>query len=230
MSDASVVAEAASGLGPIKPRMRRWAHLPLCVIDAVFSIGARYGGTARTVRDHSAWCGLRHVLEDADAVTAGKFAATEQSAGELLERIDAVGVKGFADAVRNRQRTSTRSGVLKAEAVRQYAAALSEHGVQRLGDVTDLLTSPGPLASLERDLARVPGHGSGVRVSYLWMLAGDDHHVKPDRMVCRWLESVLGRPITVAEAKDLVIAAAGLRGVTPWEFDHAIWDYQRARR
>lgn len=28
----------------IVPRKLRWAHLSLCVLDAVFSINARYGG------------------------------------------------------------------------------------------------------------------------------------------------------------------------------------------
>lgn len=83
---------------------------------------------------------------------------------------------------------------------------------------------------LEAELARVPGHGSaGVRVSYLWMLAGDYLHIKPDRMVLGWLHRTLGRSVAPQEATALLTAAADERGVTPWQLDHAVWNYQRRR-
>jgi hypothetical protein len=62
------------------------------------------------------------------------------------------------------------------------------------------------------------------------MLAGDDDHVKPDRMVVGWLTQVLGRPPSVPEAAALVEEAAKELGVTPWELDHAIWNAQRSTR
>jgi hypothetical protein len=222
------VVEAARGLGSIPPRVNRWAHLPLCVLDAVYSIGAQYSGTARTVRAYATLEDLVHVVEPAQHVADGVFATHEQPVSHLRARIDRAGPETFAARVENRQRTSPRGGVLKAEATRQYAHILATHGVERLADVTALLTRPEDVAAVERDLAKVPGHGGyGLRTAYLWMLAGDDLHVKPDRMVIGWLGSVLDRRPEVREASALVVEAAEKLQVTPWELDHAIWTAQR---
>jgi hypothetical protein len=90
--------------------------------------------------------------------------------------------------------------------------------------------------AVDRDLARVPGDGTGgVRRRYLWMLAGSDVLVKPDRMVLRWLDRN-GCRVTAIEARDLLTRAAQEltvrlhRPVTPWMLDHAIWKAERAGR
>ncbi|MGH3921395.1 MAG: hypothetical protein ACRDTT_00695 [Pseudonocardiaceae bacterium] len=70
--------------------------------------------------------------------------------------------------------------------------------------MTALLANPDVLAKVEGALRTVPGHGSGARLSYLWMLAGDDQHIKPDRMVLRWLSNHLGRDVGVPEARALM--------------------------
>ena len=130
----------------------------------------------------------------------------------------------------NRGRTSTRGGILKAEAASQYAKILVGHGVETLSDVERLLGEEDRLRAVEQDLSTVPGHGThGVRLGYLWMLAGDDTGIKPDRMVLAWLSSVCLRPIDVPEARVLVLAAAHSVGRTPWELDHAIWCFQRSK-
>jgi hypothetical protein len=221
---------AAAGLGEMPARERRWSHLTLCVIDAVYSVGARYTSTSRTVWSYAEARNLPHVLEPAAAVAAGAFASSEEPITALRDHIDGVGADAFADQIGNRQRTSTRSGILKAQAVHAYVSTLAAHGITRLSDVPELVGTPQRLAPLEADLAVVPGHGSGIRVSYLWMLAGDDHHVKPDRMVLRWLHNALGRMVTASEATGLLATAAVELGVTPWQFDHAIWNHQRRHR
>jgi hypothetical protein len=229
--DLAAVVDAAQLLGEVPRREKRWGHLPLCVLDAVYSIGARYGSTTRTVHDYARAEGLTHVLEPAEQVTVGAFAATELPVSRLRDRVDEDGPEAFARLIDNRQRTSPRGGVLKAEAAGQYARVLSAHGVEYLADVASLLTEPDRLAAVEADLARVPGHGAhGIRIAYLWMLAGDDDHVKPDRMVVGWLTQVLGRAPSVPAAAALVEEAAKELGVTPWELDHAIWNSQRSTR
>jgi hypothetical protein len=201
------------------------------VLDAVFSIGARYSSTTRTVRTYASLQGLEHVLEPAAAVAGGAYAESEEPVTDLRDHIAARGPDGFAAEVRNRQRTSPRGGVLKAQAVHDFAEVLAKHGVARLADVGEVLAAPARLAPLEADLARVPGHGTaGVRVSYLWMLAGDDVHIKPDRMVLSWLRGVLGHTVSPPEATVLLTEAAAELGVTPWQLDHAVWNHQRRQR
>jgi hypothetical protein len=56
-------------------------------------------------------------------------------------------------------------------------------------------------------------------VTYLWMVAGADDHVKPDRMVLRWLAAKLGRPVDVVSARRLLAETARAVGCTPWELD-----------
>jgi hypothetical protein len=62
------------------------------------------------------------------------------------------------------------------------------------------------------------------------MLAGDDLHVKADRMVIRWMAQVLGRHVGVDEAAVMIQRAAAQLDVTPWMLDHAVWNHQRGRR
>jgi hypothetical protein len=135
---------------------------------------------------------------------------------------------GGARVIGNRQRTNTRGGVLKAEAALSYAMVLVKHGVQTIGDAAALLGEDARLDRAEVDLATIRGHGSGARLHYLWMLAGDDQHVKPDRMVLRWIARHL-RPVQVGEARELVVATAARLGWTPWELDHAIWRAESPR-
>lgn len=72
-------------------------------------------------------------------------------------------------------------------------------------------------------MTRIPGHGvHGVRMGYLWVLAGSDTLIKPDRMVLGWLTAVLGRTPTVPDARGILADTAGALGVTPWQLDHAI--------
>jgi hypothetical protein len=142
-----------------------------------------------------------------------------------------LGEKGLAAALGNWQRTRSRANApLKARADIGYAQVLVAHGIDTLGAVTELLGDDDRRLAVEADLADVPGHGSGARQNYLWMLAGDDQHIKPDRMVLRWIARQLGRPVNVAEARELLVAtAAAMEQTTPWELDHAVWRQQSRR-
>lgn len=218
----------AARLLTIRPREQRWAHLSLCVLDAVFSIGARYGTTVRTCETYARHAGIT-TLDRGDGPIG---TSAEQPLEALVAEVQAVGDDRFAaEVLANRQRTSSRGGVLKAEAARRYAEALVRAGVHRYSDVEALLDDAARLAALEEELRRVPGNGTGdVRLGYLWMLVGHDRMIKPDRMVLRWLARVLGRAVSVAEARTLLEGAALELGCTPWELDHAVWNAERGTR
>lgn len=228
VNDVEKIVDAARRLR-IEPRADRWCHLSLCVIDAVFSIGARYGSTWRAARSYADAARLEPVTAPAASVAAGDYANTEQTLDSFRADTNELSDDELADLLGNRQRTSSRGGILKALAVRQYVKALAEHQVETLGDVSTLLGDHIHIKEVESELARIRGHGSGVRIAYLWMLAGDDHHVKADRMVIGWTSQVLGRPVRPIEASELIIVAAAPLGATPWELDHAIWRRQSGR-
>jgi hypothetical protein len=232
-SDLQAVVIAVKELDP-QPREARWGHLSLCVLDATFSISARYEAVvAPVVHRYASWASLPSILFAGERLSEQISPRTdEQTLSAFLETIDHITDESFAsDVVRNRNRTSATSGVLKSAASRMVAQVLVNDGIETLGDVSTLMADLDRVSNLEAKLAKIPGSGTeGVRTGYLWMAAGDDFHVKPDRHVLRWLAVVLQRSVTVAEARELLAEAARELGVTPWSIDHVIWKAARRKR
>lgn len=208
----------------------RWVHLSLCVLDAVFSIGARYSGVTKVCYRYARHAKLTDILRPHRDAATVIGTDKEQPLDEFVAHMRAVGPTRFAsEVVLNRGRTSTRNGILKAEAAQLYAEILVTHQVRTLGDVAELLATPDRLETVENALRPVKGNGSaGIRLGYLWMLTGDDEHIKPDRMVLRWLAQHVG-PVDPAHARTLITATARRIGHTPWELDHAIWRHRSGR-
>lgn len=226
-SSASLSAlETAVAELDIKPRERRWAHLSLCVLDAVHSLGVRYGTVVSLCERYGGTIFKRTYMAPAEV---GQY--DEQSLSEFADWAADLGEAKLADALGNHHRTSTRSGApYKARADIEYAQTLVRHGINLLGDAAAVLTDDARRKAIEAELAKVPGHGAAcIRVNYLWMLVGADDRIKPDRMVLRWLGRHVGREVGPHEATELVTELAKSNNRTPWELDHAIWLAQRSR-
>jgi hypothetical protein len=179
-----------------------YASVPLCLIDAVYSIGVRFEGVEAVVRRYCDRFGLPRLRPDRLALPPR---ADQESVSAFCARFEHHGVDKMTEEVfDNRQRTSTKSGILKADAVYRFAAALRKHGIEFLQDV------PGASGStpLEKDIHDIPGQRSGISLQYFLMLAGSDQFVKPDRMIIRFLQAALDRPVAVAEAQGLLSRAA----------------------
>ena len=211
----------------VQPRAERWAHLSLCVLDAVHSIGVRYETVKTLCWRYGKSIDKRVLVAPAEVGTYDK-----QALSEFADWAADLGEAALADALCNHHRTSTRRGApLKTRADIEYAQILVRHGINLLSDAADLLAGAGRRQSVEAELAKVPGHGTaGIRMNYLWMLVGADDRIKPDRMVRRWLARHLEREVSVAEAIELITELAKGNGRTPWELDHAIWLAQRSMR
>jgi hypothetical protein len=203
-----------------------YQSLPLCVIDAVWSVGVRYGGVQRVVARYCENAGVRRIRTNRHSVPP---TAEQEPLAAFCARIEQSGPDTMAAEIFvNRQRTSSRSGVLKAEAVYRFANVLRAHGVDYFQDLPAAATS----LDLERDIRSIPGQGSGISLAYFWMLAGSDNLIKPDRMILRFLESVLARKISSGEAQILLRdSVKRLRALhprlTPRLLDHEIWKHQR---
>ncbi|OBB84667.1 hypothetical protein [Mycolicibacterium peregrinum] len=235
LDSASVdsLADAVAALNP-KPRERRWTSLSLCIADAVWSIGADYDAVVvPVVRKLAANMGVHH-----PTVPARQPIGTDPLP---LTRLIALTVDELT-GLTNRQRTSTRNGILKSEAVLRHARVFVVHGVVGLPDAVGLFTDTARFTAIDDALRAIPGEGGhGVRRNYLWMLIGDDDLIKPDRMVLRWL-AYHGVDVDPVGARDVIaalVSAVGARlerDVTAWEIDHAIWDagrqlwFKRSRR
>lgn len=101
------------------------------MIDAVFSIGVKYTSTTNVVRSYCAYYGLRVHNESHDQE------GDKHTISQLIGHITSTGVEESADVIfKNHQRTSTRNGILKAEAVLRFASVLQKYGVETLADMS----------------------------------------------------------------------------------------------
>jgi hypothetical protein len=190
----------------------------LAIIDAVWSIGVRSRSVENVVARYRA-----------ERLAGGGDPDTDRPEDVRRFVESCGGPDAFAVRMRNRQRTSTRSGILKAEAVLREAQILEHEGVTVPADLTD--AGKDRLEHLRRQWSSVPGQRSGVSWRAFSMLVGLDD-VKPDRMVRRFVAAAVGRPnanaVGADEARDLVMAAAARLGVSPRDLDYAIWAHQSA--
>jgi hypothetical protein len=199
-----------------------YSSLGLCVIDAVYSIGVRYESTSRTVGDFCrkyGWEKNRAKAKEEHTISA--FIAALQPYENKWEEL---AVKVFD----NRQRTSSRGGILKAEAVFRFAKVLQKFKIERFADVMS-----GMKGDVRRAILEIRGQSSGLSYNYFLMLAGKTDKVKEDRMISRFVANAVGRAnLSDGESEQLVRAAAGVLQteypkLTPTSLDYLIWKYQR---
>ena len=222
LASASALARASA---KVEPELS-YDLLPLCVIYAVFSIGVRFRNAEKAVES---WC----VAQTPNWPKDGADPQARHTITDLIRVTN--GDEGVALAQKffggNRQRTSSRGGILKADAVVRFAKALQGAGIDDLPDIRDA-------ARVERAwqaVRTIPGQGSGLSFNYFLMLAGDESRVKPDRMVCRFVAKAAGLPnVSLRMACHTVVAASrALVGefpnLTPRLLDYLIWSYQHAQ-
>jgi hypothetical protein len=188
----------------------------LALIAAVWSIGVRYQSVDNVIARYR---GAR--------VAAGDDPETDRPE-DVRRFIEACGgPEQFALRMRNRQRTSSRNGILKAEAVLLEARILESEHIAEPADLAD--AGERRLEHLRSRWSTVPGQASGTSWRAFAMLVGLAD-VKPDRMIRRYVANALGRSretaVGVEEARALVMATAVHLGVSPRDLDYAIWSYQ----
>lgn len=230
MTEAKKVAECArqnlSLNDEILPDEYFYQSLPLCIIDAVYSIGVRYSQVQNVVDRYCSYFNLKKTRDDRNSLPP---IDSQESTIDFLNRMQDISVDKFtSDIFQNRQRTSTNRGILKAEAIYRFANVLKNYGVNYLQDVPAVIQN----IDLENDIKQVPGQRSGISLRYFFMLSGSENFIKPDRMIQRFLESVLQRPVRIIESQNLLSEAAeelklDYPTITPRLLDYLIWNYQR---
>jgi hypothetical protein len=228
----ALVAHIRRNLGdlniPIPGGEYEYSALPLCVTDAVFSLGVRYESTERTVRDLCERYGWEMSMKAAsEELTISDFL-------KILQPYENRWDDMARDVFRNHQRTSTTSGILKSEAVYMVCRILQHYGAETFATFRRALES-GQRDDLRRAITAVRGQGTGLSFNYLLILSGDTNAVKADRMVTRFVADALGvRNVKPELCERLVREASAILGteypkLTPSLLDHAIWKYQRAQ-
>lgn len=201
-----------------------YSNIPLCVIDAVFSIGVRYTSTQKVVQ---LFCD--HFDIAAAANTYPLEQSSQLSVSDVLKMYDDHGIGGMTDIYRNRQRTSTVNGILKSEAVQLFCQTLHRFGANYLQDIDLVFENP----AFEARIKEIPGQSSGISLRYFYMLIGSDDYVKPDRMLQRFTENAIGRNLDLDDIVELIVKACAVLkadnpSLTPKSLDHIIWNFQRS--
>jgi hypothetical protein len=222
---AECVAQAARSKLPLRDAAlgdeHEYASLPLCVIDAVFSIGVKYASTKLVPPRWAA-------AQTPQWPVYRRASIVEHSISDFIGALNSSPSDDLATNIfRNRQRTSSTNGILKAEAVRQFAAALQRAGIERFADLED----EKKLEQAEGFVKQVKGQSSGISFDYFRILVGHQT-VKADRMVCRFVASAAGlEDVAPTVAKLAVIDATALLkpdfpSLNTRLLDYVIWNYE----
>lgn len=201
-----------------------YASLPQCVIDAVFSIGARYESTQNAVRR---FCDRQSWQKDGRGQGGREHTITEFV--EVMLPYESRWRDMAVDLFKNEQLTSTTSGILKSEAVFHFARVFQNFGIETLADAM----KSGLRDDVRSAIKKIRGQASGLSHGYCLILAGNQDGVKGDRMVTRFVANALDLPrVTPALAEQLVRAASvSLRAefprLMPSVLDNKIWTDQR---
>lgn len=194
--------------------------LALCIIDAIYSTGARYSSVINVVQRYRQY----RAAHEGNAETDGTTELT-QSFEELG------GPDPWATQIGNRRPTSTSKGApLKSVAIAHIARELDGLAIKSAADLR-AAAADGTLAGPERVWRGAPGQGSGLTWDYGLMLARVPG-VKADRMVIRYAARAVGRSaarLSPTEAAGLVKKVAGLKGWDVIRLDHAIWRFESGR-
>ena len=218
------LAHCDQALAPI-PDMEYYSCVGLCALDAVFSIQSRYNSVVSPLIDR--FCDLigipRRANDPHTLPTDGQITITE-----LTNRLEGFTPDFLAEAINNRQRTSSKSGILKADAFLRYLQVFQQFGVDTYQDVNRLVEEN---PAFEAAIRQIPGQN--VAVDYFFMLAGDTDGVKVDTHHRRFVRNAVGRDLPADEVKELFRQAVqyyrqhGYPQMTARHLDHIVWSWQK---
>lgn len=202
-----------------------YSSLPLCIIDAVFSISIQYTTTQNVVQRFSNYANIDKFRQyGSNFPQINKQYSINQFIDFYKENdIDFV----TNNVYKNRCRTSTVNGILKSKAVLEFAKVLQKYEINYFQDLAKVMNN----ANFEKDIKYIKGQGSGISLSYFFMLAGDENLIKPDRMVERFVEDCIGKKLSTNEltqlfSKVIKILKVTYPNITLRELDHEIWKFK----
>ena len=208
------------------PNETFYKSLPICIIDAVFSIGVKYQSVEKAEKTFIEYFNLN--------ISKKHPIVNEYTINDFIRDMNTFA--SFADAAvigfNNRQRTSSVNGILKAEACYRVAEVFKKHNINTLEDFNKYTNKP----LLDADILKVRGQSSGIMLKYLYMLAGNANEVKPDRHMVNFMKKVF--PHLTMSPKDhpeikKIITETVLRlkpkypQLTERFLDVLIWDHMR---
>lgn len=210
--------------GKKDPNETFYKSLPICIIDAVFSIGVNYKSVEKATNTFMKHFGLR--------IPRTYPVENEYTISDFLRDMDTFA--SFDDAAKvgfaNRQRTSSVNGILKAEACYHVAGVFKKHNIDTLAEFHAYPNKP----ALDADILKVKGQSSGIMLRYLYMLAGKADEVKPDRHMVNFMRQIFPE-LTMATKdhegikeimkKTVLTLKSTYPQLTPRFLDYLVWEH-----
>lgn len=197
-----------------------YSSLPLAMIDAIFSIRARYTTTKQVVQRY---CDTYKIVQFYNERPEKGF--IEHTTSDYIRNADNEGgCDKLAEKALNIQKIAGR---LKAQNVYDWAVIFKRHGIETLNDFNAKMT-----ASIEAELKRVKGQGGdAVAIPYLYMLCGNMDKCKPDTHLLHYLSDATKRTVIASEAQELMTQVAkelckDNAYITVRLLDYTIWKNQ----
>jgi len=201
--------------------------LPLCVIDAIFSIGITYTATRNVVINFCNKANITRLRTNGSSYPEQK---DQFSISDLLNLYNTYDIEQMANELFcNKCRTSSTNGILKSEAVKLFCEILKKYNVNYFQDLHKVISND----KFEKEIKNIPGQRSGISTSYFYMLAGGEKFIKPDRMLVRFVESCTNtRNLNANEVNEILTAShreliKDYPSLTLRELDHEIWKMEK---
>lgn len=199
----------------VNGNMYKEPSIVIGVIDSIFSIGSKYESTIKVVNRFVEHININRNEDD-------------YTTKDFIRDFGTFSDEELANNVfKNRQRTSTTNGILKAAAVKQIINIFNDNGIQTKKD----LLNHKNIKELERQVRTVKGQGSGVSFEYIMMHAGDENRFKPDRHIYAFFEKILeyGKLTENELEKVFFDELAIVKEIYPFftarSLDSLIWEY-----
>ena len=199
-------------------KIERYQSLPICILDCVYSLRAKYFAVTVPV-----------LQRYADTYMEGNLYAAQDTLSDFIAHIrEFADCAAFArDVLKNNQVLSGRN---KAEVCYEIATKL--HELLNM-DTFDDFRYFEKETLLEIVLRSVKGMGD-TGVNYMFMMAGDPNRCKPDVHIHRCIKNALGIDVPNDECQILfretvkILKDSGYHDLTVRNLDSVIWNkYQK---
>ena len=204
--------------------------LPICIFDAVFSIGIRYEMARKAWINYSKYFNL--AFKEMQNFENGEIDNNEHTIDDFIKNFHSFkNVDDFLSQTGvSRHRTSSRNGILKIEAVFQIAEIMKSLGINT---VQDFRSYP-DRKDLDDKIRNVKGQRSGIMLKYLYMLAGSPDICKPDRHIMYFYKTyypdIEQNQIQELMNQTVKCLKPDYPDLTVRMLDNAIWKYQRSQK
>lgn len=190
-----------------------YKSLSVCILDCVYSLRAKYYAVTVPI-----------VERYASAYMSANCHAPGDTVSMLLDRMDAVGHKNFADQIlKNNQKLGGKKQIPKEEVCYHLARYLRDLHIETIEEFQKFRSQE----ILEIVMRAVNGLGD-AGVNYLFMLAGDPNRCKPDVHIHHCIRDACGCDVSNEECQTLfteavLILRAEYPNLTVRGLDGMVW-------